>query len=101
MMAISRVEFGRIARKPVMCSHKRAYPSFSGASRAAQQCRRGTGDPVHAYACGVCGMFHVGGSEQRDAMLNKRRPIVEPTLAEQLELWAVELAGVRIGKLSC
>lgn len=92
------VELGKMARHPKMCRFKKQYPTYAAAERGARMCHRATGDLVHAYPCAVCGHFHVGGIEPRDAQIGKRKPRYEPTIDEQLTVWRDEL--VRYG-LTC
>lgn len=47
------------------CQGKVSFSTYARADKAAQGLRRNKGDVVHAYRCGQCGGFHVGGVPRR------------------------------------
>jgi hypothetical protein len=55
------------------CNGKRAYPSFAEAERVAKRVRAHTDDPVQAYRCRFCGLFHNGQSKRIEPQARHRR----------------------------
>ncbi len=64
---------GVINRDPDVCQRKKFYPTFT----AAKRCLNNTNDPVHPFACSVCGGAHVGKTVTprhfRDARIDLER----------------------------
>lgn len=76
-----------VSRSVSRCGDKHRFTTFASARRIAKWTHLTTDDPTRAYACGVCGGYHVGkleeGSrEKRLATARTRR--YAPTVSEQV-----------------
>lgn len=79
---------GGISRLYIACEPKRRYATWAAALTAARMVNNAHHVRQDPYACKLCGGFHTGESRQRECA---RRPRLEPTIEDELAIWADEL----------